>query len=86
MVPVAAASGQQFSVQARCGNASRAGELWVQGSGSAAPIEGFESYAVGVALNNVGGWVPWDSNPGAVGYASNTYARLRRVVRHPGHR
>ncbi len=66
-------SGQRFGVQARAGSTRVWYELSVDQA--SAPIEGFESYAVGLALNNVGGWAPWDGSASAVGYASNTRAR-----------
>lgn len=74
VVPVAAASGRKFRVQARCGNARCGRELWVDTA--AAWKDGFEFYTSGQALNNVGGWVPWDSVPSAVGYASKTVSRM----------
>ena len=73
VVPVAASTGQKFSVQGRSGTSRCWYELWVQSV--AASIEGFESYNVGAALNNIGGWAGWDSNSGAVGYATNVRAR-----------
>lgn len=73
VVPLAAPSGQRFGVQARAGSTRVWYELSVDQA--SAPIEGFESYAVGLALNNVGGWAPWDGSASAVGYASNTRAR-----------
>ena len=74
VVSIAAASGRKFSVQARCGSTQCKRELWVDTA--AAWKDGFELYTPGQALNNVGGWVPWDGAAGAVGYGSNAVSRM----------
>jgi hypothetical protein len=42
---------------------------------TSAPIEGFEMYSNGYALDDPNGWQPWDMNSAAVAYVVNTYAR-----------
>lgn len=42
---------------------------------TSAPIEGFEMYSNGYALDDPNGWQPWDMNSASVAYVVNTYAR-----------
>ena len=72
VIPAAASTGVKYNVKSRIGNVQRTIELWLRTPGG---IEGFEAYAVGVALNNIGGWAPWDDYAGAVAYATNARAR-----------
>ncbi len=41
---------------------------------SAQYFDGFESYASGTLLDNVGGWAGWDNSPAAAGTATNAFA------------
>ena len=41
---------------------------------SAQYFDGFEAYASGTLLDNVGGWAGWDNSPAAAGTATNAFA------------
>lgn len=63
---------QTYSATARGAWTSRRVQFSVT---TGAPAESFELYDPAVALNGTDGWEPWDSNPGAVAYATRQYHR-----------
>lgn len=73
VTPLPASSGRKFGSQGRGGGTLSRCEFSVSDFGAA--IEGFQLYGVGVALNNVGGWFPWDDNAAVVAYTTGTIAR-----------
>ncbi len=70
---MSAVSGRKFGAQGRGGPALSRCEFTIQDANIS--VEGFQGYAPGTALNNVGGWRLWDNNPAVVAYTTNTLAR-----------
>jgi hypothetical protein len=77
MVYVSPAGANTYTVASRMGVPLRTFTLTATPGAAAAHSDGFEGYTTGAAITGAGGggWGPWDANPGAVAYASNTYSR-----------